>query len=198
MEFFCYFMFAIYIFFLKKQTNYIIIFIIVGLILISIDIFGVSFSQLGRCIYSFFLGYSALRLNRFLIFPKKIMLSFFFLIIIFYLISTSLSYKFYFLPILFALFLCMIANEKKSLLKKILNISFLKFCGKISYSLYLTHFSIAYLLRQILHFVFKFEISNNMLKLDLFFLPIFLFYIFLVFIISNFLYKKIENQYRIK
>jgi len=198
-EFFCYFMFAIYIFFLKKQTNYILIFIIAGLILISIDIFGISFSQLGRCIYSFFLGYSALRLNHFLIFPKKNMLSFFFLIFIFYLISTDLTYKFYFLPILFALFLSMIEKDKKnSLLSKILNISFLKFCGRISYSLYLTHFSIAYLLRQILYFVFKFEISNNMLKLDLFFVPIFLFYIFLVFVISNYSYNKIENQYRIR
>jgi len=198
-EFASYFIFAIFVFFLKKKISYVLIFIMIGLILITYNLFGTSFSQLGRCIYAFFLGYLSLKLTKIITFPNNNILSLFFIIFIFYLISSNLNYKFYFLPIFFSLFIIMVIQGKKgSLLNKLLNLNFLKYLGKISYSLYLTHFALAYILRQILHYVFKFEISNGMLVLNLFYYPIILFYIFLVISVSNYSYQKIEKKYRIQ
>ncbi len=198
-EFFCYIIFGFFCLYAKKLFLTPIIFIVFGAFLILIDPNHTSFSQLGRCVYSFFLGYYIYKLSKknFLINSKYLSLIIFILAL--YFISIEFEYKFLILPLFFSItILLIVKSDKSALLSKLLNVNFLKFLGKISYSLYLTHYLVAYLLRQILHFVFDFEFSDNLLSLNYYFFPIILFYFFVVIILSNFTFNFIENKYRLK
>ena len=75
-----------------------IIFIVIGAFLILIDPNHTSFSQLGRCVYSFFLGYYIYKLSKknFLINSKYLSLIIFILAL--YFISIEFEYKFLILP----------------------------------------------------------------------------------------------------
>lgn len=198
-EFFCYIIFGFYCLCAKKLHFIPIIFIIFGAFLILIDPNHTSYSQLGRCIYSFFLGYYIYKLSKknFVINSKYISLIFFILTLC--IISIEFKYKFLILPLFFSInILFIVKNNKLAILNEFLNLSFFKFLGKISYSIYLTHYLIAYLLRQILHYFFDFELSNNLLSLNYYFFPIILFYFFVVIVLSNFTFNIIENKYRLK
>ena len=149
--------------------------------------------------YSFFLGFYTYKIiNKSLNINSKYF-SFIVFFIILFSISLDIKFKFLLLPIFFSIMIFIIISDiHNSLLKKMLNLNILKFLGKISYSLYIAHFMIAYLFRQLLHFVFGFEYLNKLLVLENYFLPIILVYFFVVIFLSKLTYNFIENRYRIK
>jgi peptidoglycan/LPS O-acetylase OafA/YrhL len=198
-EFICYIIFGFYCLSAKKLYLTPVFLIFFGAFLILMDPNHTSFAQLGRCIYSFFIGYYVYKLSKKNIVINSKYISLILFVISLYSISIEFKHKFLILPLLFSLNIFLIVkNNKLAILNEFLNLSFFKFLGKISYSMYLTHYIIAYALRQILHFVFKFEYSNELLSLNYYFFPIILFYFFVVIVLSNFTFNIIENKYRLK
>jgi peptidoglycan/LPS O-acetylase OafA/YrhL len=119
---------------------------------------------------------------------------------IFYLKKIDQNY-YYFYSILFSLifyFGCLI--KKKSIIKKIIFNKFFIFLGKISYSIYLSHLLIFWLITQILRFILKYPTiyKDGKIILDLSYfeanLYTFIAYVFTI-IFSYFSYKYIEMKF---
>jgi peptidoglycan/LPS O-acetylase OafA/YrhL len=93
--------------------------------------------------------------------------------------------------------------KNDSYYSKILNFKFFQFLGKISYSFYMIHFLIVYLITQILRFVFKVDFiyteNGTAAKLQLLkseaYVVTFV-YLTISVIASHYMYKFIENRYR--
>lgn len=109
--------------------------------------------------------------------------------------------KNYYYSILFALIIyisCLI--EKKSIIKNIIFNKFFIFLGKISYSIYLSHLLIFWVITQILRFILKYPTiyKNGKIVLDLSYIEANLFtfiaYVFTI-IFSYFSYKYIEIKF---
>lgn len=91
--------------------------------------------------------------------------------------------------------------KNKSLINTFLNYKYFVFIGTISYSFYMVHQSVLYLYVQVLKFIFKvqFNLSDGVttntgsIITDTF---ITLSYIFFSIILSIYIYKKIENKFR--
>ena len=93
--------------------------------------------------------------------------------------------------------------KNDSYYSKILNFKFFQFLGKISYSFYMIHFLIVYLITQTLRFVFKVDFiyteNGTAAKLQLLkseaYVVTFV-YLTISVIASHYMYKFIENRYR--
>jgi len=93
--------------------------------------------------------------------------------------------------------------KNDSYYSKILNFKFFQFLGKISYSFYMIHFLIVYLLTQTLRFVFKFDFiftedgtaaKLQLLKSEAYIITFV--YLTISVLASHYMYKFIENKYR--
>jgi len=94
--------------------------------------------------------------------------------------------------------------KNTSVYSKFLNINFIQYLGKISYSLYMIHTLIGFFMKQIMRFVLKFDmiyldgiagyfklesVQSNIATII---------YLFLCFVMSHLLYQFIENRYRVR
>jgi peptidoglycan/LPS O-acetylase OafA/YrhL len=197
-EFYTYVIFAFYCIYLKEK-KYLFLIVILGLYLVEFKLFNTSFQQLGRCLFGFFCGYFIFKIhNKFKVTSSNYFSIFLFILVLF-LISLNLKYKFFIIPLIFSVFIITLLKDKKnSLLKNILNSNILKYLGKISYSIYITHYIIAYTFRQVLHFLFKFDLENNYLVLNNYFLIIMTIYMITVISVSILTHLLIENKFRLK
>ena len=208
-EMMLYVTFAIIIFINNKYANYLSILYVIIFILFFNEIYGEDLSILGYYsgLYSFLIGYLFCILYR----KKKIILNNIFFNIFYFLILFSFMleifiFKFiqekYIYSICFGIIFylsCFI--DSKSLLFRILFNRFFIFLGKISYSIYLSHVLIFFLMNNTLRFIFNLPTKKNLdnvVFLDLSFAEAHLF-TFLAYIativLSYFTYNFIEIRF---
>jgi peptidoglycan/LPS O-acetylase OafA/YrhL len=187
-EFFAYLVFSITIFFLRTK----IIILIFLFILFYSKYYSSSafysvhgFSTNLNCLYAFIIG------GLFgIIFIKQKFSSV--ILILFFLLTFIIYNKYYLalLPFLFGYILYQSSLKKNVLLKFFFFNSFFKFIGKISYSIYLTHSLVLWIVIQTFNIVlninvYEFSFLNIMLFLVLLY--------FLTILIAYFSFKYIEN-----
>ena len=94
--------------------------------------------------------------------------------------------------------------KNTSVYSKFLNVNFIQYLGKISYSLYMIHTLIVFFIKQIMRFVLKFDMIYSdgiagRFKLEIVQSNIaVVIYLFLCFMMSHLLYQFIENRYRVR
>jgi peptidoglycan/LPS O-acetylase OafA/YrhL len=156
-EFYTYFLFALIVLYLKKYKNFFFFgFFIISLsfLLISKNYYG--FDLLLNCFSGFFLGSIAAYLeNKIKVtLPKYTSLVVFIMIVSFLIFKRNSSYD----PIIFflttSLIITLTAN-KKGYLNKILKLRLFVWLGTISYSLYMSHFCIIWIVNQFIRVVLK-------------------------------------------
>lgn len=208
-EMMLYFSFALVTFMNSKYINYFSLFYVIIFILFFKEIYGEDLSILGYYsgLYSFLVGYlfCVLYMKKNRIFTSIYFNIFYFLILFIFLLEIFI-FKFindkYIYSIFFGFIFylsCLINN--KSLLFKLLFNKFFIFLGKISYSIYLSHVLVFYLMNNILRFIFKLPTKKNIdgvVNLDLSFTEahFFTFFAYITTIIlSYFTYNFIEMKF---
>ena len=170
-EYYTYLLFALIIFFPKK--NFLIVFILITLVLYRLNTginFGINYTYLSflDCIYCFFVGllscqiYLKIKSETYFKNNYKIFTLIFLLISIFSMILLRNNSQ-YILPLLFGFLLIFSAELKEdSLLGKIICNKFCVYLGTISYSIYMCHLFVFWSLTQILRFILKVDtITDN-------------------------------------
>tara|TARA_B100000963_G_scaffold362021_2_gene402158 strand:+ start:722 stop:1822 length:1101 start_codon:yes stop_codon:yes gene_type:complete len=210
-EFLTYILFALILMKSSKMIYSILILLIIFLIRVNDDIyFGASHSgykSLLDCIYGFYFGVIFCKIYFIvgkLSFYQKNKSTFSIIFVIISIISFNfLSKELQILfPLIFGLtilFSCELDNG--TLIGKILTFKFFVYLGQISYSIYMSHLFIFWILTQILRFFFRFqtylEEDTNFVKLDLSLTEANLLVISsytLTIIFSAILYRYIENN----
>lgn len=117
--------------------------------------------------------------------------------------SLQINHKYLYISFAILVFFSALVSEK-ALYSKMLNLTFIQFLGKISYSVYMIHFFIAYILSQIMRFIFKVNMIYSdgaaaQIKIDKFSADIFtISYLIIVIFTSYTMYRLIEDKFRIK
>ena len=179
-EFYTYLIFSIII--LSNKNIKIFIFFFIFLIIFQINYyhsFGTSktFRSFLDCFYCFIIGvlFCKFYLSGYLKIKSQRFLSII-ILLIFLLISVFFNYidkkLLIYIPIIFGLLVLFSLDlDRSTFIGKILLNKFLIYLGKISYSIYLSHLFIFWLVTQIFRFIFKFKTSienkTGYVKLDL-------------------------------
>ena len=210
-EFYTYLIFAILIIF--KFNLRISLFFLLIILMIRINDqsnFGASntgYRSFLDCIYSFYLGlfssYLYIKYNNKKLYKiTKNSISFILLIITFFSLTRMQDDYLFILPIIFSLlifFSCDLNNT--TFLGKILCNKFLVYLGSISYSIYMSHLFIFWIITNLLKHIFNlktFVDDDGFSKLDLNIFEsslLVLFCYFITVIFSHFSYKYIEKKY---
>ena len=210
-EFYTY-LFFILIFFLFQRYKFLIIFILILLtspfFIENYNYFALpnKFSYINgvffQCLFNFGNGcicyYLFSKIKR--EFKDLFVLLFLILCICIYYFSSDFFLKYNF--IIFSLIVLIFSKlSSKSLAHRIFNIKPLVFLGTISYSLYMIHEQVIYILVQILRFIFKIEFILDGSTAVHTTSPIYdtlitILYLFISIIISYFMYKFIEKRFR--
>ena len=207
-EMMLYLSFGFFIFLTKNKIIKIILIYIILFIIFFDNFYGKTLGAGAYLsgLYSFCIGVFACyiflnkknNLNNFYIQIIFLFLFFLFISEIFYLKKIN---KNYYYSILFSLIFyisCLI--EKKSIIANIIFNRFFTFLGKISYSIYLSHLLVFWVITQMLRFIFKYPTinKNGKIILDLSYfeanLYTFIAYVFTI-IFSYFSYKYIEIKF---
>lgn len=207
-EMMLYLSFGLFLFLYKEKLIKIMLIYVTLFIIFFANFYGITLGIKGYLsgFYSFSVGVLAcyIFLNKKINFNNlstKIIAIFSFIFFIFEMYYLKIIDKNYYYTILFALiFYTSCLLEKDSIIKDILFNKFFIFLGKISYSIYLSHLLIFWIITQILRFIFKYPIiiKNEKIILDLSYFEANLYtliaYIFTI-IFSYFSYKYIEIKF---
>ena len=210
-EFYTYIIFAFLIIFKFNLRISLFILLLISLIRINDQLnFGASNSGYGSfldCIYSFYFGlfssYLYIKYNNKKLYKiTKNIISFILLIIMFFSLTRMQDDYLFTLPIIFGLlifFSCDLNNT--SLLGKILCNKFFVYLGGISYSIYMSHLFIFWIITNSLKYIFNlktFVDNDGFVKLNLNIFEsslLVLFCYFMTIIFSHFSYNYIEKKY---
>jgi peptidoglycan/LPS O-acetylase OafA/YrhL len=204
-EFYTYFIFAILMFY-KLQSKYInslISILCFFYLFIFCDNLSLDsdFNSFVRCVLGFNLGCVLARIKRIKI-NNQVYFSMF-LLLIFMLIKTPESKYDFIVYLLFSILIIFSINTSNKYFINFYNKSILKKIGELSYSIYMIHTIIIYWLKvvlKILHFpTTTNSVGNEIYKIELIpSLILIIIYLTLLYFISNFIYFKFENYYRLK
>lgn len=207
-EFYTYFVFALVVYFLRLAFKnllffYLLIAVIIYILLIANIIPNFGFT---KCLYCFFIGASCFNLEQF--FKKKIPSFFayvFLLLAILLIIFNQKNNIFYELsmPLIFLLLIFFLNQaDRNSFLIILLNKKILAYLGSISYSIYMMHSFVWWILNQILRFGFGFETQNSTNGRVLFNIEnifqsnlVTLFSLLVLLLISHYSFKYLENLF---
>lgn len=179
-EFFTYLVFSLLIFFKHKNILVILTFILLLIYRMLFPAeFGMSYTYNSfiDCLYCFFIGalFCKIYLNKFLYFKSQNIRGIVTFLII---LMTFISLKYYqtshriYVPFIFGLLIFFSADlDNSSIIGRILSNKFATYIGKISYSIYLSHLFIFWVVTQILRFLLNIKTyvdeETNFVKLDL-------------------------------
>jgi len=179
-EFYTYIFFSIFL--IYRANLFIVIAFIFAIFFLKINydtgfILSTTYQSFLECIYCFLIGvlfckfYFKIsdRINSQLV---SVSLSLFFIIISILSIKLLVGNYQFFIPIIFGFLILFSANlDKSTILGAVICNKFFVYLGKISYSIYLSHLFIFWMITQILRFVFKvetyLEVETGFTKLDL-------------------------------
>jgi peptidoglycan/LPS O-acetylase OafA/YrhL len=202
-EFFSYIIFVLFIFFFKKKINIIILLFLLlyyPLYLEHYNSYWGIYSSL-NCLFCFSIGglFGIMYLrNKIIFYNKEIIIVIFFNLYLIYL-------KFYLVVLLFIFAILLYATSflnYKSFFSKLLFNSFFTFIGKISYSIYMLHSLIFWVIINFLKVVIHIPFSNNdnqipskiLLNTEQSYLLLLFLYLFTI-TISYFSYKFVELKF---
>ena len=155
-EFYTYFVFALIIYYFEKIKNLVFIFIFLGAIILIITNNTYGFESLLQCYSGFFLGCTVanikleinVKLNRYLSLIA-------FIVVVFFLVFKTDSIYDPYIFLLSAILILTITVNKDGYLNKIMKFRFLSWLGTISFSMYMSHYFIIWIMNQFMRVILK-------------------------------------------
>jgi len=203
-EFYTYFLFALIILYLEKIKAFVFIIIISGSLILIITKNDFGFDSLLQCCCGFFLGCTIAFLegNIYMGFNKYLSLMILIGMIIFLLFKTENVYDPY-IFILSSLLILTLTVNKKGFLNEFLKIRFLTWLGKISFSLYMSHYCVIWIVNQFIRVILKkneiFIYNKSTPQLGIIeTITCIVIIIPIILLISKLVYEYIETPFRLK